>query len=221
MSLISSEITTENYLKEIVKYFLNSSEEIISTKKIAKQLNVTHGTATYMVQKLENKGFLKYEKHVGCILTQTGRIYGLDILRRHRLLETFLHQTLNMTSDEIHSEAENLEHAVSDKLVDKIDEFLNHPKRDPHGAAIPQKNQSEYVKTDIPVSALEQNIPAKIVRLNGNSRQLAYYNTLGIHIGAVIQVLNKNPDTGFASITVNNSRIECALIILENILAEI
>lgn len=221
MVSILSEITTENYLKEIVKYFLNSDTKIIGTKEIAKKLGVTQGTATSMVKKLEIKGFLKYEKHVGCTLTEKGRTYGLEILRRHRLIETFLHRTLKLSSQEIHMEAENLEHAVSDKLVDKIDEFLNYPKRDPHGAAIPVKNQSEYINTDRPALELEIGEKAKIVKLSANKELFKYYEDQGIMPGSYIQIISKNKSTGISKVLVNGRQSEYSFLVLQNIFVDL
>lgn len=196
-------------------------KKIISTKEIAKQLGVTQGTATSMVKKLENKGFLKYEKHVGCRLTESGRIYGLSILRRHRLLETFLYEILKLSFDEIHEEAENLEHAVSDKLVDRIDEFLKYPKRDPHGALIPGKNQSDYINTDKPLAELMCGVSAKVVRLNGNAEQFKYFKEAGIKLGSSIRIISKSIDTGLATIIADGKIFECSVSILKNIMAEI
>jgi len=106
---------------------------------ISEALRVTPGTATSMVKNLEKEGWLFYKSRKGVKLTRSGRKLGMNILRRHRLLETFLVETLGLDWSEIHDEAEELEHAISEKVLERLDEFLGKPRHDPHGHPIPTK----------------------------------------------------------------------------------
>ena len=106
---------------------------------ISDSLKVTPGTATSMVKNLEKEGWLSYKSRKGVKLTASGRKLGMNILRRHRLLETFLVETLGLDWSEIHQEAEELEHAISEKVLEKLDEFLGRPRQDPHGHPIPTR----------------------------------------------------------------------------------
>ena len=106
---------------------------------ISESLRVTPGTATSMVKNLEKEGWLTYKSRKGVKLTGSGRKLGMNILRRHRLLETFLVETLGLDWSEIHDEAEELEHAISEKVLERLDEFLGKPRHDPHGHPIPTK----------------------------------------------------------------------------------
>ena len=181
-----SQITTENYLKAIVKFLSESDKEKITTGELAKLLHVTPGTATSMAKKLEKEGYIEYQNRIGCRLTEKGKKYGLNILRRHRLIETFLFQTLKMDGKNIHNEAENLEHAASDLLIDKIDKYLGHPKRDPHGAMIPRKNQKEYTCTDSSLDKVKYGIEYSISRLTGSDAQFEYYKTINLKLNSIL-----------------------------------
>src|SRR6056300_1132025 len=107
--------------------------------QVARVLGVTPGTATSMAKSLERDGWIKYFPRVGVSLTRKGRKLAMNMLRRHRLLETFLVETLGLDWSEIHDEAEELEHAISEKVLERLDEFLGRPRHDPHGHPIPTK----------------------------------------------------------------------------------
>lgn len=216
MSLIS-EITVQNYLKAIVKYLSQNNTSVITNGEIAKLLNVTPGTATSMSKKLEKEGFIKYKSHIGCTLTSKGQKYGLNILRRHRLIETFLFHTLKMNMQDIHNEAENIEHAASDKLIDIIDSYLGNPERDPHGALIPKKNQTEYITQDTPVSELSCGQIYKVIRLTGSEKLFKYYNKINLTVNSMITITEKDEDAGLAKIVINNTEVTCSTNILQNI----
>ncbi len=130
--------TVENYLKRI--YLEQQAEpagEIVSMKSLAGAMGVTPGTATSMARSLADSRLVAYEPYGGVKLTARGRTLALRVLRRHRLIESFLVDALGLDWSEVHDEAESLEHAISDKLLDRIDEFLGFPSVDPHGDPIP------------------------------------------------------------------------------------
>ncbi len=131
--------TVENYLKQILMVTLEENGSRVAMGKVATELAVTPGTATSMVKNMERDGWLKYYPRQGVSLTRKGRKVAMNMLRRHRLLETFLVETLGFDWSEIHIEAEELEHAISEKVLEKLDEFLGRPRYDPHGHPIPSK----------------------------------------------------------------------------------
>ena len=131
--------TVENYLKQILMISLERDKREVGMGLISEALGVTPGTATSMVKNLEREGWLSYKARKGVKLTGAGRKLGMNILRRHRLLETFLVETLGLDWSEIHDEAEELEHAISEKVLERLDEFLGKPRHDPHGHPIPTK----------------------------------------------------------------------------------
>src|SRR5471032_1304722 len=131
--------TVENYLKAIYQgqLLLPADTRLVSMGHVAGALSVTPGTATTMVKALAEAGLAVYEPYVGVRLSEAGEKLAGLVLRRHRLVELFLVQVMGMRWDEVHDEAEQLEHVVSDRLIDRIDEMLGRPKHDPHGDPIP------------------------------------------------------------------------------------
>lgn len=132
--------TVENYVKAILALSLEKGEDQVGMGEIAASLSVAPGTATSMTKTLERENLVRYKARQGVTLTAKGRKLGMGMLRRHRLVETFLVETLGLDWTEIHREAEELEHAVSDKVLDRLDKFLGRPEFDPHGDPIPTKD---------------------------------------------------------------------------------
>jgi DtxR family Mn-dependent transcriptional regulator len=130
--------TEENYLKILLKInLIEPKKHQINSSDVAIKLNVKPATVNDMLKKLREKKLINFEKYGKVTLTIRGRKCALKVLRKHRLWETFLHEKLNFSLDEIHEVAEQLEHIKSDKLIDKLDDFLGFPKYDPHGEIIP------------------------------------------------------------------------------------
>jgi DtxR family transcriptional regulator, Mn-dependent transcriptional regulator len=131
--------TVENYIKAIYQgqATLAADARLVPMGQVASALSVTPGTATTMVKTLAESGLAEYEPYSGVRLTPAGERLALLVLRRHRLVELFLVQVLGMNWDEVHDDAEQLEHVVSDRLIERMDEMLGHPTRDPHGDPIP------------------------------------------------------------------------------------
>ena len=121
--IVMATSTVENYLKEILVITLDDEISKVPMGQVAKVLGVTPGTATSMAKSLERDGWVRYFPRVGVSLTRKGRKLAMNMLRRHRLLETFLVETLGFDWDEIHVEAEELEHAISEKVLEKLDDF--------------------------------------------------------------------------------------------------
>jgi DtxR family Mn-dependent transcriptional regulator len=131
--------TVENYLKAIyqAQVALRDSKELVPMGHLSSALGVVPGTATTMVKALAESGLVRYEPYSGVRLTEAGERLAARVLRRHRLIELFLVQVMGMSWTEVHEEAEQLEHAVSDRVIERIDEMLGHPSADPHGDPIP------------------------------------------------------------------------------------
>jgi DtxR family Mn-dependent transcriptional regulator len=135
-------LTVENYLKAIWQACQAELDKTASTGELAQSLGVSAGTVTSMLKTLSTTGLATYTPYEGVRLTPSGTALALRVLRRHRLIELFLVKTLSLSWDQVHAEAENMEHAVSDLLIDRIDEFLGFPKFDPHGDPIPAADGS-------------------------------------------------------------------------------
>lgn len=129
--------TVEDYLKRILLEEQSEPGALVSTGRLASALAVAPGTATAMVKALTDSGLVDYEPYSGVRLTDAGRQLATHVLRRHRLVELFLVKVLKMDWSEVHGEAEALEHAVSDRVIERIDDMLGHPTVDPHGDPIP------------------------------------------------------------------------------------
>ncbi|MFU8806125.1 MAG: metal-dependent transcriptional regulator, partial [Bradymonadaceae bacterium] len=133
-------ISVENYLKAIFHLQSELPENRVKTKELAETLEISLPSVTSMLKSLGDDGLVEYVPYKGARLTPRGRKVALKVIRNHRLIEVFLVRTLGYTWDEVHAEAERLEHAISDKLADRIDDFLARPRFDPHGDPIPRSD---------------------------------------------------------------------------------
>ena len=143
-------VTVENYLKAI--YQLSDASGGAPTGELARRLKITPGSVTLMLQRLAEAGLVKYAAHQGVRLTKKGEKAAIRVVRNHRLLELYLAHALGLPWDEVHEEAENLEHAVSDRLVARIDDYLGHPDRDPHGDPIPDADGKMRTREGTPLA---------------------------------------------------------------------
>ena len=145
-------LTEENYLKAIYKLSLQTGN--VSTNQIAALLTTKASSVTDMLRKLADKLLINYTRYQGVSLTQTGEKVAVNIIRRHRLWEYFLVEKLNFKWDEVHDMAEEMEHISSTELIDRLDEFMGFPARDPHGDPIPDCNGNFKVNDLKPISAI-------------------------------------------------------------------
>jgi DtxR family Mn-dependent transcriptional regulator len=129
--------TVEDYIKHIYLISEKRTSMKVPMGRVAEALRVVPGTATTMVKALSDAGLVQYAPRIGVQLTEPGRKLALHVLRRHRLIEQFLVEVLGFDWSEVHEEAEQMEHVVSDLLLERIDRFLGHPTEDPHGDPIP------------------------------------------------------------------------------------
>jgi len=148
--------TEENYLKAIYN-LLEKGDRKISTTSISKQLETTPASVTDMLKKLSEKKLISYEKYKGVSLTASGKKVAVTIIRKHRLWELFLVEKLGFKWDEVHDMAEQLEHIQSEKLVEKLNNYLGHPRFDPHGDPIPDENGIFHHIETLPLSGISKN----------------------------------------------------------------
>jgi len=184
----------QDYLKHI--YELTESGEPASTNALAGKLNIKPASVTGMVQKLASAkpALVDYQKHQGVTLTKEGKKAALEVIRHHRLLEAWLVQTLGYSWDEVHEEAERLEHVISEDFERRIAAAMGHPIRDPHGELIPTADLKMPYDDSTPLSALRPNQTAKIQCVKAaDTDLLRYLESLGLVPGTQIEIKNYSP----------------------------
>ena len=179
----------ENYLKAILK-LSGSPDGTVSTNAIAAQLDTSAASVTDMLKKLSDKELITYQRYKGASLSDEGQRVATSLLRKHRLWEVFLVQSLGMTWDEVHEIAEELEHIQSERLIERLDNFLGHPKFDPHGDPIPNEQGRYTLREQIPLSTLTAGQSGMIIGVKeDDSPFLKHLNDKGLSIGKIVQVL--------------------------------
>ncbi len=198
----------EDYVKTI--YSLALEESPVSTTRVAQARQVKPASATSMIQRLAKLKLVNYEKHYGVTLTEAGEKLALEVIRHHRLIELFLMEALGFSWDEVHEQADILEHVISEKLEERIAAVLNHPEFDPHGDPIPAKDGSITAVETRPLADLPPGTVARVARIldDSNSEMLRYLAELGLVPDATLTVLDAAPFEGPITIQLDNdSRI--------------
>lgn len=196
--------TEENYLKSIYQLY-ELSKETVSTNAIARHLHTTAASVTDMMKKLAAKDLIIYEKYRGSKLSSTGYHIATHLIRKHRLWETFLVEKLGFSWDEVHEIAEQLEHIQSLELVDRLDEYLQFPKFDPHGDPIPNSDGKFTLRDQVSLNLLEEREEGIIVGVKKHDRAfLQHLNQKGIALGKSLVVLSKNSYDRSLQIELNN-----------------
>jgi DtxR family Mn-dependent transcriptional regulator len=165
-----------DYLKAIWEV---GGSDVASTKEVAERLSISSASVTNMFARLREMGLAEYERYQGASLTEAGREEALRLLRRHRLIETFLLEHLGYSWQEVHEEAERLEHAVSDRFTERLAEFLGHPDRDPHGDPIPAADGTLQTDDAFPLTAATAGQRVRISRVGHEDASALDY--LGEH----------------------------------------
>jgi len=181
----------EDYLKAI--YEITLSDERASTNQIAERMGVTPASVTGMLKRLaaNDPPLLEYHKHHGVELTPEGQRVALEIIRHHRLLELFLHERLGYPWDEVHAEADRLEHVISENLEERIAQALGDPRHDPHGDPIPSRDLDLPFEALIPLDELRQGQRAIVQRVrNDDPALLRYLEAIGVTPQAELSVLD-------------------------------
>lgn len=183
--------TEENYLKAIFD-LSSKTPGAVSTNAIAAAMNTSAASVTDMIKRLTDKGYTVYEKYKGVILSNSGLSIATQLLRKHRLWETFMVEKLDFSWDEVHPIAEQLEHIQSEELIDRLERFLGYPRFDPHGDPIPDKQGRFTYRRQLPLSELEPGAVAVVVGVGEHSAEfLRYVQQLGLVLGTQLSVVER------------------------------
>ena len=194
---------TQDYLK-VIWTSQEWAEVKVTTKLLAEKMGVSPSTASESIRKLADQGLVAHERYGAVTLTEAGRSAAILMVRRHRLLETFLVRELGYGWDEVHDEAEVLEHAVSDRLMARLDAKLGHPHRDPHGDPIPALDGSVPSPDLLLLSDLESGQSCTVARISDDDPEmLRYFDEVGVALDCVVEVIEKRPFAGTISISVD------------------
>jgi DtxR family Mn-dependent transcriptional regulator len=191
-------LTVENYVKTIALIAARGSAETpVGTGELAQSLRVSPGTVTGMLKTLSEANLATYTPYEGARLTESGQRLALKVIRRHRLLELFLARTLEMSWDEVHEEAEHMEHAASERLIDRIEAFLGYPSVDPHGDPIPRADGSLTEPQGLPLSLCPGGQRFQIIRvMDQDPAFLRYLSECGLELNAWGELLENRPESG-------------------------
>jgi DtxR family Mn-dependent transcriptional regulator len=196
--------SVQDYLKAV--YQISETGGRAGTSALAERLGVTPASVTGMLRKLSRSRpqLVSYHKHHGATLTAEGRREALEVIRHHRLVEAFLHRTLGLPWDQIHAEAERIEHAISEDLEDRIAEHLGYPTVDPHGGPIPEKDGTLPARRGFPLADLALGQPAEISLVpDEDPALLRYLAEVGLVPGAVVKVEERDPFEGPVHLTLD------------------
>ncbi|MGO1313141.1 MULTISPECIES: metal-dependent transcriptional regulator [Microbacterium] len=187
MTVSELSASSQNYLKAV--WSLGEwSEEPVTASTVAARTGVKLSTASDAIRKLTVQGLLEHAPYGAVTLTATGRAHAVAMVRRHRLIEAFLVKVLGYRWDQVHDEAETLEHAVSDFMIDRIDEYLGHPVRDPHGDPIPGPDGSVSRPDAVLLTGMESGRRVRVERISDKDSQLLqFFADHGIGYGTVLE----------------------------------
>ena len=210
----------EDYIKTI--YALAQDESPVSTSRVAAARSVKPASATSMIQRLARLHLVNYEKHYGVTLTDSGEKLALEVIRHHRLLELYLMEALGFGWDEVHEQADILEHVISEKLEERIAAALNHPEFDPHGDPIPAPDGTMAVMATTALAEVAAGESVRMARVldDSNSELLRYLADLGLVPGAAFRVVAVAPFLGPLTIEIDGTSQVIGRNLAEMILVE-
>ena len=215
-------ITEENYLKGLFSLSINNlDKDGVGTNELGVYLEIKPSSVNDMLKKLKSKGYIQYEKYEKVFLSEKGSSLAIQVIRKHRLWETFLHDKLGFSWDEVHEVAEQLEHIHSEKLIEMLDSFLGFPKVDPHGDPIPDKNG---VFAFIPKKRLcdvEIGQKCKMISVKDNSTSFLHFvDDLGLGVDKIIEVKSKQEFDSSLEILIDNKLNRVSMKFAQNIFVE-
>lgn len=211
-------LTEENYLKTIY-HLSEGGAKAVLTNELAEAMCTKAASVTDMIKKLSLKDLISYEKYYGVNVTHSGKTEALQVIRKHRLWETFLVQKLAFTWDEVHEVAEQLEHIHSGRLIDKLDEFLGYPKVDPHGDPIPDGKGKIKAQPHAPLDQLKEGYQGTIVAVkDSDSNLLKYLDKIGAKPGKKIKVTGKEEYDDSMEIQIDDKKVFISKEVSKNIL---
>jgi DtxR family transcriptional regulator, Mn-dependent transcriptional regulator len=191
----------QDYLKEIYK--LEASGRRATTSALAEALEVSSPSVTAMLKKLATLGLVTHRRYYGATLTEPGERVALEVIRHHRLIEQYLVETLGLTIDAVHAEADRLEHALSEELEAHIDRTLGFPTSDPHGDPIPGPDLKMAPTKATPLSTLEPGARGTVSRVpDGDGELLRYLSKLNLTPGSRLEVRESAPFEGPVTVRV-------------------
>jgi DtxR family Mn-dependent transcriptional regulator len=196
----------EDYLKAIYKLEERDGSPPVSTGDVAQSMEVSSASASNMIKRLDELGFLTYEAYEGATLTDPGRTVALEVIRHHRLLELYLKEVMGFSWDEIHEEAEILEHHISERFEARIEEMLGHPERDPHGHPIPARDGSVDELPTRSLADLTEGDAATIDHIADEDGELLdLLEQRDLLPGATVEVIETRPLDGLLVVAVDGT----------------
>jgi DtxR family Mn-dependent transcriptional regulator len=200
-------LTVENYVKAVFNITGGSPDRAAATGQVALALKVSPGTVTSMLKTLSENGLASYTPYEGVRLTEAGNRLALKILRRHRLIELFLTKSLGLSWDEVHNDAEQMEHVITDFLVEKIDEQLGHPRFDPHGDPIPDAEGNMQSLPTQPLSQCSVGFRFRLARVIDQSAEfLRFLTRAGLSLDTEGTLIENLPEAGTVTVEVDSHR---------------
>jgi DtxR family transcriptional regulator, Mn-dependent transcriptional regulator len=207
--ILAQSYTEENYLKIIYKLCAEANGAEASTNAVAELAQTKAASVSDMLKKLADKNLVYYKKYQGVRLTHTGEQVALRVIRKHRLWEVFLVEKLHYTWDEVHHIAEELEHVSSEKLADKLDEFLGFPKYDPHGDPIPDGDGRFPVAEYLLLSQINVGQTVLLMGVSEHSAAfLKYLAKIGVSLGSRILLAERNDYDQSISIKIDDAPLQ-------------
>lgn len=211
----------EDYLKAIYKLEEREDSPPVSTGDIAQAMEVSPASASNMIKRLDDLGFLTYEAYEGATLTDPGRTVALEVIRHHRLLELYLKEVMGFSWDEIHEEAEILEHHISERFESRIEEMLGNPSRDPHGHPIPARDGSVDELPTRSLGDLSEGDAATIDHIADEDGDLLdLLEQRGLLPGATVEVVESRPLDGLLVVAVDGSEQLIGQPVAQKVLVE-
>lgn len=217
-------LTVENYLKAALQIGFRQDSLWVTTGQLAAAMDVSPGTVTSMLKTLAESGLAEYRPYEGVNLTERGRAVALRMLRRHRLIELFLARTLHLSWDQVHEEAEHMEHAVSDFLIERIDDYLGRPTHDPHGDPIPSADgQMRSSGSEArPLSTVSAGQRVRITRVTNQGREfLRFLTDAGMELDAEGVVEQNSPEAGIVITKIGARSIAVGMLAAQHIWVEL
>ncbi|MBS1951334.1 MAG: Mn-dependent transcriptional regulator MntR [Cytophagales bacterium] len=212
--------TEENYLKAIY-HLSQDGDSPVLTNDLAKSVKTKAASATDMIRKLASKKLIGYKKYYGATLTAKGKAAALMVIRKHRLWETFLVQKLGFLWSEVHEVAEQLEHIQSRRLIERLDEFLDFPRTDPHGDPIPDQNGKIFQPAAISCDQLKEGKPSSIIAVKDSSNSLLMLlDKIGAHPGKKIKIIGREPFDQSLEVLLDGQKVFLSSEVAKNILVK-
>ena len=207
----------QDYVKAIYK--LSANDENVTTNSIADRLHVSQASVTGMIKKLHEIKLIRHKPYQGVELTEGGKKVALEIIRHHRLIELYLAEAMGYSWDQVHEEAEKLEHVISEQFEEKMAQFLGDPTVDPHGAPIPTKEGTVEERDLKPLTLSEAGQKVRVKQVSDKDPDmLRYLGKLGIYPGVIVDVVEKVPFEGPILVQVGKSQHHLGQLLTDKIL---